>query len=1263
MNHDRSLYVRLPAFISSVLLAFSVNGCHSKPKPREATAQRGTVVRLVQPNAGIGLQICDPRGEACAGATVGASVPAGSLLRTGPRSSAQIALADGSALVLDHDSELQLAGGARRGRLIQGALVLDVSSKPGARAELDVNEAALQVKSGKVALRAGNDFAILDVVRGSATLTANGTNPLHVGSGEEARLYRGSAPYVSAGATLAEAIAFSDSALDASDSVSSTRGLGELTARKPGTSEELRGAVKLAAHHVRVRIAGAMARTEIDEVFENGSDQVLEGIYRFPIPADAKIERLALETDGKLEEGAFVDRDRAAAIWRGAIVNAAPSSRPQIKDDIVWVPGPWRDPALLEWQRGGRFELRIFPIPKHGQRRIVLAYTEAVRPVGGVRHFSYPLPVDPGGTTKIRQFDVDVEVRGQDPKFAVRALGYPMSESERDGVRAFSFSSQDFTPNGDLSLEWALPERQSELSAFGYRSNDERYALLSLRPKLPRATVDRAHATVLVVDSSRSMFGEGLQRAKRLAERLARELDPGGQVTLLACDSTCRNLPSGFLTPGPQAAQAIEHFLSAIPAEGASDPTQAIATAKRALIAVPVSLQQDIVFIGDGTPTVGPIRASTVTSAVGDALLGSQARVTAVAVGSGSDLETLGALARAGGGLVLPYVPGQTSNQAVLAVLNASYGSALREVEVILPEGLRAVAPQKLDTILSGSEACISARMDTDSVDGALILRGKLGDSPFEQHYHLQLTASDSSGNAFVPRMYAAARIADLERNGGSEAKREALALSTRFSVASRYSSLLVLESEAMFHAFGLSVTKPGARFTGEELAEQSESKAELPIDDTEEDREASALGSLDKKGGDSLGRRAEFDAPSPSPSPSPTVSPLRASRSASLGGAADAAPTKAKAAAARAAAAPVTNDGFAAPPPPSAARPRLAEEFIEPELPRSPPPRRMIPMRRVWDRKGQIDTTSRLPRSASISAVADAERALASEPDRRSNVKKAYSLYAISGDLGRAASLVERWVSKEPLDPDALTARADLAARRGDRELAVRMLGSVVDMRPDDIASQKRLARLYRWSGRADLGCRHSMAIAELRATDAKLLAEALRCARSGNDARWASDALALVDEKTARQATILADTPAGDEARLLGDLRLEATWVDDADLDLAILHPDGQRVSWLGAPTREVISARDVLDRGREGLALNGAKPGQYALEIVRSGGYSGSVRGELNVFVAGETRRIPFTLDGQRMTVALVEIKMTPRLVPLAGDLAVIASGPVR
>src|SRR5262249_57801284 len=113
---------------------------------------------------------------------------------------------------------------------------------------------------------------------------------------------------------------------------------------------------------------------------------------------DAQIERLALLVGDKWEEGAFVERDKAAAIFRGVIQHAAPKM-PKPVEEIIWVPGPWRDPALLEWKRGGRFELRIFPIPARGSRRVVLAYTQVVQPVGGMRRYTYPLPYDPKGST------------------------------------------------------------------------------------------------------------------------------------------------------------------------------------------------------------------------------------------------------------------------------------------------------------------------------------------------------------------------------------------------------------------------------------------------------------------------------------------------------------------------------------------------------------------------------------------------------------------------------------------------------------------------------------------------------------------------------------------------------------------------------------------------------------------------------------------------------------------------------------------------
>ena len=235
---------------------------------------------------------------------------------------------------------------------------------------------------------------------------------------------------------------------------------------------------------------------------------------------------------------------------------------------------------------------------------------------------------------------------------------------------------------------------------------------------------------------------------------------------------------------------------------------------------------------------------------------------------------------------------------------------------------------------------------------------------------------------------------------------------------------------------------------------------------------------------------------------------------------------------------------------------------------------------------------------------------------------------------------------------PDALTARADLAARNGDRDGAIRILGSVVDVRPDDIASQKRLARLHRWAGRPALGCRHSLGLAQLRSGDASLLAEAVSCGRRNGEGRMAEEMLNAAEERVRRAAGTQISKFDAAKDELSGDLRLEASWTSSGeDIDLALIDPDGNRVSWLGAPTKAVISASDVTSTSREGLALRGAKPGEYVIEVVRGSG-AGPVRGDIVVNVAGTRRTIPFFLNDARQTVGIAKIHMQSRLVPMSG-----------
>jgi hypothetical protein len=1064
---------------------------------------------------------------------------------------------------------------------------------------------------------------------------------------------------------LGSALAFESSPGDSLGKDTPPSGLGQLSARKPGVLDEFHGAVKLVSHAVRVRIAGALARTEIEETFQNTSDQTLEGIYRFPIPPDAQLERLALDVDGKWVDGAFVDRDRAAAIWRGAIVNAAPQA-PKPVEEIVWVPGPWRDPALLEWQRGGRFELRIFPIPRHGERKVILSYTELVRASADTRRYTYPLSHAGSTGAAVERFEIDVQVRGHDTKFGVHASGYELADRSSADVSELNYSARNLIPSGDLSIEYALPNPEAEARAWAYLPADREpaqpapgtspkpstpgddssaYVAIALKPRLPAATDHARRALAIVVDASRSMLGESHERAKRLAARMVRELDPDDRVHVLSCDSDCRESAEA-IEPGAQGEAATRRFLDSIAPDGASDPTRAVRLAFEALPELG-EREGRIVYIGDGAPTVGPIRPAHIEAEVARALPADRARLTAVGVGAEADSQSLSALARGGGGVVVRYAPGESVEKAAFAALGASYGRALRDVEVTLPEGLYAIAPTRLDSIPSGGEQLVVARMTGTRLSGDVVLRGRVGSTAFERRYPLTLSVSSQAASAFVPRLYAALRIADLERSGSADEKREALALSTRFSVASRYTSLLVLESEAMFHAFGLSRSQSAPRWTGEDAAESVTAQADkadsqdqdTPVEpglDQPRERKKAELNGYDDaaemaaEGRSGSGLGATAAAPM-KPSPAP-ASPPAATRSAAKASRAE---PEAFPGDARQSAGPL--------------------EFERPSLAPPPRPRRMVPMRRVWERTADIDVSRIVPKAASFEAIAEAERKSLLEPDRREPLRKLYTLLALGADLARAEAVVQRWSSRDALDVEALTARADLAAQRGERDQAIRLLGSVIDARPGEVAAQRRLERLERWSGKPALACRHLIAAAELRIADAALVADAVRCSRTAGDALAERELLAPLNDGQRRAVDArLAATPS-DDSVLKGDLRVEATWQGGEDLDLGLIDGDGQRMSFLGAPTRAVISARDVSARDREGLAIRGAKPGEYLVEIVRSRAGSVPVSGELTITAAGATRRVPFRLTGSRERVALIRLRMVSHLEPLDGVIA--------
>jgi tetratricopeptide (TPR) repeat protein len=429
----------------------------------------------------------------------------------------------------------------------------------------------------------------------------------------------------------------------------------------------------------------------------------------------------------------------------------------------------------------------------------------------------------------------------------------------------------------------------------------------------------------------------------------------------------------------------------------------------------------------------------------------------------------------------------------------------------------------------------------------------------------------------------------------------------------SRETSLLVLESQAMFDAFGVDRSSPASLWTGEEEIDEVASSGTIAVPaDNAPAKKAMA--------------------------PMPTAAPARDFDMA----AGDLGAGRAAGTIGQGAGGATVTGGLI-----------KADKAVQREsraMPRQPfgGRRMVIQMKRVWTRQAALGTFDGV--SPSITkAIADAQDALVKNPDSREKHRALVQALSYAGQLEEARDVAKRWLERDQLDPQALGYIADLLGREGKRELALRTLAGLVDLDPDRALLHERMINAYERAGRLAQACSHRVALVGLTAKEAaKRAGAAARCLRALGRSGDAELVMAsLVDDKARTEAEKLA-TVAPVEPRIAGDLVIDGRWDGATDLDISLVAPDGTRVSWMGG--RKDVTVADSTARDREQLSVRRLRKGNYLIEISRGDAGASTVRGTLDVRVLGQKRSLPFELTGNHAVVGRIGVTLTSHLEPV-------------
>jgi Ca-activated chloride channel family protein len=767
---------------------------------------------------------CDKDGKKCEPMAKDDTLADGTLIKSARGARASLELGPSTSLDVGEDSAVLIdsIGGieVRQGSVVvrklgsasdkSDAFRIDVAGRTG---EVDPKV------GGNVVVRAKSaDRAAITVEKGKLTLRSSGGQTTVLLSGETVDLIKGKPPERIASFVAVEtrSHAVAQPALVAQ---AEPRGLGRMTARVPGRTDVVSG-VRLMSHNVNVVLRDGLARTEVEEVFQNDTAQVLEGRYVFPLPADASISSLALWVNDKPVEGEIVEKKRAAAIFKGIVEDTV---RP-------------RDPALLEWVAGGDFSLKIFPLPPKGNRKVRIAYDQVLKESGGRVRYVYPLSVGAERATQIDDFTV--HVRATDTRSRLDEVETPRYATSKNGdERGFqvSFGAKQFTPANDFIVSYARQtDSDAEVSAYvpawgefkgggldgaARGADGAGYFALRLSADLPGG-MSPAHVRrdrAIVIDTSHSQSKETLDGEAKLASGLVRQLDSNERFVVLACDSACVTFPeSGLSAPSDDKVAELDRWLAARAPTGSSDVGGALLDAGRRLEA---DGSGQVVYVGDGSPSSGELSAAAIASRVRQTLRDRKVDLRFLGAGRAVDEVVVSALAQSLGATYEPVSTGESMESRIADLAMALRSPMIHGPQVELPSSFTDVYPRTLRNLRLGEQVVVVGRLSANE-PGEVKLRGDLDGQPYTLTRAVKWTPEASRQNPLVPRLWSLARLSDLEASSDSGAVKQAIDLSKQYHVMSRYTSLLVLENDQMFAEFGIKRTAaPTAGLPADDLA------------------------------------------------------------------------------------------------------------------------------------------------------------------------------------------------------------------------------------------------------------------------------------------------------------------------------------------------------------------------------------------------------------------------------------------------------------
>ncbi|HYV41349.1 MAG TPA: VIT domain-containing protein, partial [Thermoanaerobaculia bacterium] len=297
---------------------------------------------------------------------------------------------------------------------------------------------------------------------------------------------------------------------------------------------------------VAIRVTGIVARATVRQRFANTAGDCVEGVYVFPLPENAAVDRMRLTIGERVIEAEIRERVEAKRVYEQAKADG-------------------RKASLLEQEHPNIFTASVASIGGYEEVEVEIEYQETVRYDEGKFHLRFPMVVAPRynpatagdaariapavfrpGETRVNPVRLRVEL---ETGVRLRRLGSTTHALKAAPIGEASYAvtvaDEALAADRDFELNWE-PDLGGgpKPSVFAENLDGHAYALLVVLPpdgaEVPGARLPRE--TIFVIDTSGSMYGPSIDQARRSLVFALDRMHPEDRFNVIEFNSVMRRL-------------------------------------------------------------------------------------------------------------------------------------------------------------------------------------------------------------------------------------------------------------------------------------------------------------------------------------------------------------------------------------------------------------------------------------------------------------------------------------------------------------------------------------------------------------------------------------------------------------------------------------------------------------------------------------------------------------------------------------------------